>query len=92
MSGNGTIGSNPIVVVVLSIALFTLGTKSVLLVRLPFVLCGFGAAMLLYAFAERATGDPKRQPGEFGRDIERPAIVTGVLAPSVQRRADRLGH
>jgi len=39
------------------IALFTLGHKSALLVRLPFVLCGLGAAIALHAFVARATGD-----------------------------------
>jgi hypothetical protein len=39
------------------IALFTFHTKSVLLVRLPFVLCGLGATVALAAFTTRAAGD-----------------------------------
>jgi 4-amino-4-deoxy-L-arabinose transferase-like glycosyltransferase len=39
------------------IALFTFAAKSAFLVRLPFVLCGLGAAVALFAFATRATGD-----------------------------------
>jgi hypothetical protein len=39
------------------IALFTLGTKSAFLVRLPFVLCGVGAAICLSAYATRAACD-----------------------------------
>jgi hypothetical protein len=54
------------------IALCTFGVKSVLLVRLPFVLCGFGAGMLLFAFAARATGDPRA--GTF-------AAIVLALAP-----------
>jgi len=41
------------------IALFSLGLKSTLLIRLPFVMCGLGAALALYAFVERATGDAR---------------------------------
>lgn len=41
------------------IALFTLGTKSTLLVRLPFVLCGLGSCVALGAFVTRATRDTR---------------------------------
>jgi Dolichyl-phosphate-mannose-protein mannosyltransferase len=41
------------------IALFSWGTKSVVLIRLPFVLCGLGAAVALAAFTNRATNDPR---------------------------------
>jgi 4-amino-4-deoxy-L-arabinose transferase-like glycosyltransferase len=41
------------------IALFSFGVKSVALVRLPFVLCGLGAAGALGAFAARATNDAR---------------------------------
>ncbi|MDQ6767271.1 MAG: glycosyltransferase family 39 protein [Candidatus Eremiobacteraeota bacterium] len=41
------------------IALFSLGIKSTLLIRLPFVLCGLGCAVMLHAFVARATGDQR---------------------------------
>ncbi|HEV2037503.1 MAG TPA: glycosyltransferase family 39 protein, partial [Candidatus Eremiobacteraceae bacterium] len=41
------------------IALFSLGMKSTLLIRLPFVLCGLGCAIVLHAFVARATGDQR---------------------------------
>jgi 4-amino-4-deoxy-L-arabinose transferase-like glycosyltransferase len=41
------------------IAAFSLGIKSTLLIRLPFVLCGLGTAVALSAFATRATGDAR---------------------------------
>ena len=41
------------------IALFSFGLRSTLLIRLPFVLCGLGAAFLLNAFVVRATGDAR---------------------------------
>ncbi len=37
------------------IALFSLGYKSTFLIRLPFVLCGAGAAIAVHAFVARAT-------------------------------------
>jgi 4-amino-4-deoxy-L-arabinose transferase-like glycosyltransferase len=39
------------------IALCTFAAKSAFLVRLPFVLCGLGSAITLFAFATRAAGD-----------------------------------
>ena len=39
-----------------AIALFSLGHKSTLLVRLPFVISGLGAAVCVHAFVARATG------------------------------------
>jgi hypothetical protein len=36
------------------IALFTFGAKSTLLIRLPFVVCGLGCAIMLFLFAARA--------------------------------------
>lgn len=45
------------------IAVFDMGQRSAFLVRLPFVLCGLGAALALAAFVTRATGD--RLAGAF---------------------------
>lgn len=41
------------------IALFSLGLKNTLLIRLPFVLCGLGCAAALHGFVTRATGDAR---------------------------------
>ncbi len=41
------------------IALFSLGLKSTLLIRLPFALCGLGAALAVAAFVARASGDAR---------------------------------
>ncbi len=40
------------------IALFTLGLKSTVLIRLPFVLSGLGCAVMLYLFGTRAASNP----------------------------------
>jgi 4-amino-4-deoxy-L-arabinose transferase-like glycosyltransferase len=40
------------------IALFSLGLKNTLLIRLPFVLCGLGSAAALHACIARSTGNP----------------------------------
>ncbi len=41
------------------IALSALGAKNAFLIRLPFVLCGLGAAIAISAFATRAAGDER---------------------------------